>query len=159
MVLRHNSDISPYASAVKSLVGIAGGKAVVLPFQPSKDGKISIGLSRAAPEYVGLGIWHDLQSLLCQFDECRFVISGRYHALVLAAMRGIPAVCVSDDDKLIRIARDFDYPVLRPSDNFDGSALVAVAERIWKYREILKPGLLRKSAIQATLARNNSALL
>jgi polysaccharide pyruvyl transferase CsaB len=158
MVLRHNSNIARLLPAIAGLMQITGAKVVALPFQPSKDGGVAISLSRASKEVVELGLWHDLQSLLCQFDQCCLVISERYHALALAALRGLPAICISDDDKLIRFARQFDCPVLRPSDNFDPAALNGVAERLWKYRDILKPALLRKSAAQNILANLNPAL-
>ncbi len=159
LVLRHNSNISRYLKALPAVEKLAAAKIVVLPFQPGRDGTISIELSRAVPESVSLGLWHDLPSLVCRFDECALVIAERYHALVLAAMRGVPAICVSDDDKLIRFARECDYPVLRPSDNFDPTAIIALVERLWKYRETLRTTLLRKSAAQNELARKNPALV
>jgi len=158
LVARRASDTGLYRAAIPLIVQQLEGKVVTLPFQPQYDAEVNTAIARETPEHVTAQSWLNIDDVVKQFDACHLVIAERFHALVLAAMRGLPAVCVSDDEKLIRFSRSVGYPVLRPSSRPDAAALTAVVVELWKYRERLQPFLLHRAASQNVLASRNPVL-
>lgn len=92
--------------------------------------------------------------LIAQIARCRVVVTGAYHASVLALSQGVPVVCLSKSEyytnKYLGIAELFGAGceiVFMQSTTF-ADDLVAALERMWVIADEVRPTLLAAAATQ-----------
>lgn len=101
---------------------------------------------------VRVCLWETPRQVMELFTPARAVIGERFHALVLAAIAGVPFVCVSDDAKLTGFAKDWGAPCRRSLDEVDAGtvAVATVPSRVDHERRELEKRL-RQLAVRWAL--------
>jgi len=69
------------------------------------------------------------------FSNVNFVLTQRYHGAVLAIKAKIPFIALSDDEKLIEIAREFSQFVVSPSALDCNERLIKAFDELWQNYE------------------------
>jgi len=135
-------------SAVCMLARLGWHDPVLVPFSRSgarwSDAALARRIAAAVPGAL-VRPWERTDDAPGLFADAQVVIAGRFHAMVLAAMAGIPFVCVSRDPKLTGFAVDWNAPHRSSLDEVDAGTVASVVapERAWAERREIVEQLVR----------------
>ena len=92
---------------------------------------------------------------LNMFAKTGFVVTQRYHGAVLAIKAKIPFIILSDDKKLIEIAREFSQFSVSPSDLYCYDRLTNAFDELWQNYDTCIKNLERGSTVlEAKIGQN-----
>lgn len=92
--------VKELARAAQSVLGESESEIVILPFHDALDRKTAEALLGELNGSAAIAKWTDLDHLIALFSEFDLVISMRFHAALLSALMGIPAISVAVDPKI-----------------------------------------------------------
>lgn len=85
--------------------------------------------------------WNDLDSLINTIKEVDIMVAMRYHALVLAAIIGIPSFALSYDPKIKNLVGSLGNIPMIDIERFDPDEVKIKIKDVWESRQTFKNGL------------------
>jgi polysaccharide pyruvyl transferase CsaB len=164
------------AVAVRSVPGVAGDEGiaaglaaaigegcsrcgvtpVLVPMQRDRDLQLAEAVARAMPcaAQVVAGA-RSVRQLLALVAGCDLVIAARLHALIFAAICGVPPVALSYDPKVDALMEQLSLPVATPLDPLDARGLAEAVQQTWSTRSTVQDLLVeRTKRLRAAAMRN-----
>lgn len=145
--------------ALDALAMETGGQVVFVPMQVAADVPVAqrIAAAMTRPAVVLNGeLEHD--EVRAIFARCDLVVGLRFHALVFAAMNGVPLVGLSYDPKNDSFLRSIGEEAAGRTSHIDPDALVAAGRRALSEAPAVRARLLSKVAELTDLSRKNAEL-
>lgn len=131
---------APWPSAV--LAGMAdglhrelGARIVLVPFYPAQDALYTEAVARAMQAPSEIIRWSHHSELFGIMAQADLVVSQRLHALILAALSGVPFVGISDDQKLGRFLRELGQSNVSRIEDMNSDTLLSAVRDVWRQRE------------------------
>ncbi|MCG0238700.1 MAG: polysaccharide pyruvyl transferase CsaB [Firmicutes bacterium] len=148
------------AQALDRLAAELNAHVVFLPMQPTADPGAAEAVARqmTAPATVVRGEDWTYRETLDAVAACDLLIGMRYHALVFAAMAGVPLVGLSYDPKIDAFLRQLGTAPAGSTRHLDPDTLVAAARAAWETREETRARMARILAILRERSRENARL-
>jgi polysaccharide pyruvyl transferase CsaB len=148
------------ARALDDLIRETGAQVAFLPMQQqSKDVEAATVVTRLMKEpaqvLVGPYTHVELQALIAR---CNLVIGMRYHALVFAAMNGVPLVGLSYDPKNDAFLRMIGEKAAGSTGRLDAGRLTRAARQALAEAPAFRERLLQRMAELTPLSRKNAQL-
>lgn len=148
------------AKALDRLVRETGAQVVFLPMQQPHD----VGAARAVASQMdepavivrGSQTYADLHAMTAC---CDLIIGMRYHALVFAAMNGVPLVGISYDPKNDSFLRQIGEKAVGSTESLDADAVVAAGLRALAEAPAVRRRLQERMAELTPLSRKNAELV
>ena len=156
MVLRPWGDdayLEPLIDGLRAVRRQLGGEVCVLAFHPGRDLAVSSLAARALDGYVIAGL--DPQVLLAVVRTLDLLVGIRLHALIAAAVVGVPFVGLSYDPKVERFCRRIGVGRTLPLSPLSADRLRDEVLAAWEEREAASRRLheqaarLREEAVRA----------
>lgn len=121
------------AAALDRIAAMEGGHVVFLPMQPTLDPRAAAAVQRhlRSPGTVLSGEGWTYQDTLNAVAACDLLVGMRYHALVFAAMAGVPVVGLSYDPKIDAFLRLLGLEPAGSTRNLNPDAVVSAARAVW----------------------------
>jgi len=135
-VLRKQESITGLDGAIANFASFVYKKTltpVTLGYFQKTDFEFCKNISELLPNDVkqGNALEFSFENLNL-FSNVNFVLTQRYHGAVLAIKAGIPFIALSDDEKLVEIAREFSQFVVSPSALNCADSLTKAFDVLWQ---------------------------
>lgn len=142
--------VTPLAAALVQVATRRSAPILVVPFHRALDLAVSRQLAEASG---GRLIDRDLApaDALALIGGVQVVVGMRMHALLFAAMAGVPPVGLAYDPKVTALFGDLEVGDPLPL-GADTTTMATAIEQAWEHREALRPTLLAASARLRTRA-------
>ena len=111
-------------------------KILILPFHPGFDEPAVSDLKNSLKAASEVLLWESLEELMGRLSGMDFVVSMRYHALVLAALMNIPMAGIAVDPKISHFLNEISLPsrIVNPRQS-DPQMLYKNLRHSWENRE------------------------
>ncbi|HEY8347686.1 MAG TPA: polysaccharide pyruvyl transferase CsaB [Symbiobacteriaceae bacterium] len=148
------------ARALDRLARETGGQVVFLPMQQPHDvsaaREVAGRMEEPAVLVRGNQTYNHLHAMVAR---CDLLIGMRYHALVFAAMNGVPLVGISYDPKNDSFLRQIGERAAGSTHHLDPEAVVAAARRALEDAPAVRRRLQERMAELTPLSRKNAELV
>lgn len=148
------------AQALEQLAQETGAQVVFLPMQQPHDVGVSrevAGLMNSRSVLVrGSQTYADLHDMVAR---CDLLIGMRYHALVFAAMNGVPLVGISYDPKNDSFLGQIGERAVGTTQRLDPNAVVAAGRRALEEAPAFRRRLQERMAELTPLSRKNAEMV
>ncbi len=155
------------ASVSEAVVHFAkkGYAAVLIPMQQPHDVGISediraSAVKRGAREdevYVLRGSYR-VDEMIAVISRMQAMIAMRLHAIIYAALSGVPPVGLSYAPKIEGILEELDLPAPLKVENLTGAALIEETERLLEHQEEIRARLIGRLEEKKERAKENAKL-
>lgn len=112
-----------------------------MPFHISADLKFITAVSQKMKCISKIILWNNFNDIYNSFQQADFVISQRFHALVLASLFNKPLAGISDDAKLERFLQELKQPCIKNLSLMDNNTVLDKIIKIWDTREEFKKNI------------------
>jgi len=150
---------APLAQALDRIVGETGGQVVFIPMQQPNDvnvaRSVAARMSESAIVVQGEFSHTHIQAMVGRSD---LLIGMRYHALVFAAMNGVPMVGLSYDPKNDSFLRSVGEEAAGRTAGLSADGLVAAARQCFERSTEIRARLLSRIAELTPLSLRNAEL-
>lgn len=147
------------AKALDALAQETGGQVVFIPLQQPNDLKAAQEIQNLMQQPAILAQGDYTQAhVRAMISRCDLVLGMRFHALVFAAMNGIPLVGLSYDPKNDAFLRSVGESAAATMGRMDPGAIVAAARRALVEASAFRQRLLHKVSELTPLAHRNAQL-
>jgi len=144
------------AEALSEACEQLGLRPVFIPMHRGRDERVARECARAFPAGAEV-VTQQMRAreLLALVGQCDLMIAMRLHAIIFAAICGVPAVAISYDPKVEALMQQLDLQTVTSIHKFDPSALSRAIRETWQRRaeisELLRP---RAERLRQAAARN-----
>lgn len=157
----HTDYLHEVARATGAICAETGLQPVLLPLHPAQDLPVARRLAESLePQAVILPTMVRPSIVLALLCRMSLLLGMRLHALVFAALAGVPLVGLSYDPKVDALLDSLGEPPLGPLSTLHADEIVAAAMATWQEREDRKARLERAVAdLRESAQANVSAAL
>ncbi|HYG57484.1 MAG TPA: polysaccharide pyruvyl transferase CsaB [Symbiobacteriaceae bacterium] len=150
----------PLARALDQLAREAGAQVVFIPMQEPADIEAATAVSQhmEMPVVVAQGRYTYAQ-VMAMIAGCNLLVGMRYHALVFAAMNGVPLVGLSYDPKNDAFLRLIGETAAGTTQHLEVEAILRAGRRALSEAIPIRQRLLEKMAELTPLSRHNATLV
>jgi len=147
--------------AIGGVCGELGLRPVLVAMQPSQDVEFAGRVAARMPLGAGAGApVMSARELLALTAGCDLLIGMRLHALVFAALAGVPPVGISYDPKVDGLMEQLGLEAAASSKRLDSGALRNAIRKTWEGREAVRAALAaRAGELRAAALRNVDAAM
>ena len=147
--------------AIGGVCGELGLRPLLVAMQPSQDvefaGRVAAGMPLGAGAVAPVMPARELLALIA---GCNLLIGMRLHALVFAALAGVPLVAISYDPKVDGLMEQLGMEAAASSKRLDSRALTNAIRTTWEGREAARAALAaRAGELRAAALRNVDAAM
>jgi polysaccharide pyruvyl transferase CsaB len=152
----HDETAAELAAAIGEGCSRCGLTPVLVPMQRDRDLQLAEAVARAMPcaaQVVAGG--RSVRQLLALVAGCDLVIAARLHALIFAAICGVPPVALSYDPKVDALMDQLSLPVATALSPLDATGLIEAVQETWRTRSTIHDLLVdRTRGLRAAAMRN-----
>jgi polysaccharide pyruvyl transferase CsaB len=143
------------AAAAVSACERIGVRPVLVPMQHAVDLELAEAIAARHPSVAVVRAKLTARETLALLSGFDLVVAMRLHALIFAAIAGVPPVAISYDPKVDGMMGELGLPVAASCATFSAAALTAAIAEAWRSRPAIAARLAARAPQLAAAARRN----
>jgi polysaccharide pyruvyl transferase CsaB len=159
----HHNPPARYTAIADGLAALAaetGAFLLFVPMQYADDLPVSVQMAGWTPaESRVLDVPLTPRETLAVVGRCGCIVAMRLHTLIFAAARGVPALGIAYDPKVLDFALSADLPLPPRWEHLTTDEFTANLRAVWAAREAIARGVAARAGTLTARARRNIAII
>jgi polysaccharide pyruvyl transferase WcaK-like protein len=127
--------VAAFARLADAVARQLNARVVFIPFHVREDVPFTRAVRDAMTMPAEIASWETGTDLFRTVSRSNFIISGRLHGVILAALNGVPFVGISEDPKIERFLKELGLHRIPDAGNIETATLLPLVLETWSGRE------------------------